>query len=74
MSRRHVADTFTVSDERGNRHRVQQIDIYETGRLMSGGESISDSYFELSTGERIEGTLGNQTFFSSDRSVRYTRT
>lgn len=73
MSRRQVAETCAVQNERGDQRQVRLINVHSTGVTLGGGETITDSYFELDDGSRIDGDLDNSTFWTADRSVTYKR-
>ena len=73
MARTEVAKQFTVADDTGILHHARLINVRERIGGSGNDEVVTEWYFELDSGDRLEPDLGNRTFFSATNNAMYTR-
>ena len=73
MGREQVTNRYTVQDDAGRRYTVTQTTVFESGRLIGGGEAPVDVRHELDDGTRVEPSIDETAFFDHSRGKGYER-
>jgi hypothetical protein len=73
MGRSEKSVTFAVQDQRGNRHKVTQTTIFQSGRLLDGGAAPVDERFVLDGGTHLTPGLEGAAFFDPSSGRTFTK-
>jgi len=70
---REAVETIELVSQHGQRVRAKRTTVYETGRLMEGGEMPTDVRTELPNGTPLKGFLGDNQFLDESTGTFYKR-
>ncbi|RTZ39952.1 hypothetical protein EKL30_16980 [Candidimonas sp. SYP-B2681] len=73
MTRREAVETFAVIDPNGTRLQARRVTVYETGRLIGGGEMPTSTSTELANGMTLTATIEDDKFLDLNTGTTYKR-